>query len=69
MRRKKWQIVYYTIALCVIFIELVGTYNKCWIWVPKTFDIIPVANPPMGAVFFYAGGDVILAKIVSYWKE
>jgi len=69
MKRKKWQIVYYTIALCVIFIELVGTYNKCWTWVPKTFGLIPAANPPMGAVFFYAGGDVILAKIVSYWKE
>jgi hypothetical protein len=69
MIRKKWQIVYFTIALCVIFIELVGTYFRCWTWVPKTFDLIPAANPPMGAVFFYAGGDVILAKIVSYWKE
>ncbi|MEM0541803.1 hypothetical protein WFZ85_04190 [Flavobacterium sp. j3] len=69
MRRKKWQNVYYTIALCVIFIELVGTFFKCWTWVPKTSGLIPAANPPMGAVFFYAGGDVILAKIVSYWKE
>jgi len=69
MKRKKWQNVYYTIALCVIFIELVGTYCKCWTWVPKTFNAIPTANPPMGAVFFYAGGDVILAKIVSYWKS
>lgn len=68
MRRKKWQNVYYSIALCVIFIELVGTYFKCWTWVPKTFNVIPAINPPMGAVFFYAGGDVILAKIVSYWK-
>jgi hypothetical protein len=23
----------------------------------------------MGAVFFYAGGDVLLAKIVSIWKS
>jgi hypothetical protein len=69
MKRKKWQNVYYTIALCVIFIELVGTFFKCWTWVPKTFNLIPAVNPPMGAVFFYAGGDVILAKIVSYWKN
>ena len=69
MKRKKWQNVYYSIALCVIFIELVGTYFKCWTWVPKTFGIISAVNPPMGAVFFYAGGDVILAKIVSYWKN
>ena len=69
MKRKKWQNVYYSIALCVIFIELVGTFFKCWTWVPKTFGVIPAVNPPMGAVFFYAGGDVILAKIVSYWKN
>lgn len=69
LKRKKWNNVYYSIALCVIFIELVGTYFKCWTWVPKTFGVIPSVNPPMGAVFFYAGGDVILAKMVSYWKE
>jgi hypothetical protein len=23
----------------------------------------------MGAVFFYAGGDVLLSKIVDYWKS
>lgn len=69
MRRKKWANVYYSIALCVIFIELVGTYFNCWTWVPKTFGIIPAANPPMGAVFFYAGGDVILAKLVKIWEN
>jgi hypothetical protein len=69
MRRKKWQNLYYAIALCVIFIELVGTYFNCWTWVPKTFGIIPAINPPMGAVFFYAGGDVILAKMVQKWES
>lgn len=69
MKRKKWQNVYYSIALCVIFIELVGTFFQCWTWVPKTFGIISAVNPPMGAVFFYAGGDVLLAKIVSYWNS
>jgi hypothetical protein len=68
LKRKKWQNLYYFIALCVIFIELVGTYFECWKWVPKTFGVIPAANPPMGAVFFYAGGDVLLSKIVDYWK-
>ena len=69
LKRKQWQNLYYFIALCVIFIELVGTFFQCWTWVPKTFGIIPAANPPMGAVFFYAGGDVLLAKIVSKWKS
>lgn len=67
VKRKKWDNLYYFIALCVIFIELVGTYFRCWAWAPKTFGIIPAVNPPMGAVFFYAGGDVLLAKIVRLW--
>lgn len=69
LRRKRWNNLYYFIALCVIFIELVGTYFGCWAWTAKTFGLIPAANPPMGAVFFYAGGDVLLAKIVSAWKN
>ena len=69
LKRKKWQNLYYFIALCVIFIELAGTYFQCWKWIPKTFGLIPAANPPMGAVFFYAGGDVLLVKIVEIWKN
>ena len=69
MKRKRWQNLYYFIALCVIFIELVGTYFGCWTWVPNTFGLIPAVNPPMGAVFFYAGGDVLLVKIVSVWEK
>lgn len=68
LKRKKWQNLYYFIALCVIFIELAGTYFQCWKWIPKTFGLIPAVNPPMGAVFFYAGGDVLLVKIVEIWK-
>ena len=69
LKRKRWQNLYYCIALCVIFIELVGTYFQCWTWVPKTFGVIPAANPPMGAVFFYAGGDVLLVKIITVWEN
>lgn len=69
LKRKKWQNLYYFIALCVIFIELAGTYFQCWKWTPKTFGLIPAVNPPMGAVFFYAGGDVLLVKIVEIWKN
>jgi len=69
LRRKKWQNLYSFIAICVIFIELIGTFFRCWTWSPKTFGTIPAANPPMGAVFFYAGGDVLLAKIISLWEN
>lgn len=65
LRRKRWENMYYFIAVCVIIIELIGTYFKCWTWSPRIFGYLSTANPPMGAVFFYAGGDVLLAKIVS----
>lgn len=69
LKRKRWQNLYYFIALCVIYIELIGTYFQCWTWIPKIFNTIPAANPPMGAVFFYAGGDVLLVKIVELWEN
>jgi len=69
LKRKHWQNLYYCIALCVIVIELVGTYFECWTWVPKTYGVIPAANPPMGAVFFYAGGDLLLVKITTLWNN
>jgi hypothetical protein len=67
--RKRWENMYYFIALCVITIELAGTYFKCWTWVPNVFGYLPAANPPLGAVFFYAGGDVLLAKMVAIWNK
>ncbi|MFL9831102.1 hypothetical protein ABS764_09605 [Flavobacterium sp. ST-87] len=65
LKRKRWENLYFFIALCVVFIELVGTFFQCWTWEPEIFGIIPTVNPPLGAVFVYAGGDVLLVKIVE----
>ena len=65
IRRKKWQTLYFYIAFCVIFIELVGTYHGAWKWKPELYGFIKTLNPPIGAVFFYAGGDVLLVKIIQ----
>lgn len=67
--RKKWQNLYFLIALCVIYIELWGTWYGCWTWEAKIGGILPTANPPMGAVFLYGGGDVLLARIVRRWDR
>ncbi|MCG9791697.1 hypothetical protein [Flavobacterium algicola] len=69
LKRKQWQNLYCFIAICVIFIELIGTYYQCWTWIPTIFGYLPASNPPMGAVFFYAGGDSLLAKIVKAWDN
>ena len=69
IKRKKWQSLYFYIALCVIFIELVGTYNGAWKWKPILYGVIKTLNPPIGAVFFYAGGDVLLVKLVQLYDK
>lgn len=66
MRRKKWVNLYYLIALCVIYIELLGTGLRCWTWTPLIHGVIPTANPPVGVVFFYAGGDALLVRVVNW---
>ncbi len=70
LNKKNWNLKYSCIAFCVIYIELLGTSFGCWTWVPKIFGVIPTVNPPLGAIFIYAGGDVLLAKLVDmYWRE
>jgi len=69
INRKKWQNLYFLIALCVIYIELWGTWFGCWAWQAKISGLIPTANPPVGVVFLYGGGDVLLAKIVAKWLK
>ncbi len=69
MHRKKWQNLYFFVAVCVIYVELAGTFLGCWTWSPKMFGLLHTTNPPMGAVFFYAGGDVLLDKIVRAFEK
>ena len=33
------------------------------------WNTFPTVNPPLGAVFIYAGGDVLLAKIANIWSR
>lgn len=68
LKRKKWQNLYYFIALCVVFIELTGTFFQCWKWKPEIYGF-STTNPPMGAVFIYAGGDLLLSKIAGLWNK
>jgi len=69
IRRKRWQTLYFYIAFCVIFIELVGTYYGAWKWRSILYGQITTLNPPLGAVFFYAGGDVILVKLIQIYDK
>jgi hypothetical protein len=69
LKRKRWENLYCFVALSVIYTEISGVMLGCWDWRLKIFDVLPSGNPPMGAVFIYAGGDVLLAKIVDIWEK
>ena len=61
--------LYYYIAIYVLVVEFVGTYFGVWQWHEYAFGFIPVANPPVGAVFLYVGGDILLLKVKSYMQK
>lgn len=69
LRRKRYENLYCFVALSVIFTEVSGVMLNCWNWRSTMLWVIPSGNPPMGAVFIYAGGDVLLAKIVDIWQK
>ena len=72
LRRKQWDNLYFIVGLCALWVELVGTQFGCWQWSPLSFGVIPAANPPLGVVFFYAGGDAVLSKVdrlVTRWRQ
>jgi hypothetical protein len=69
LHRKRYENLYCFVALSVLFTEVSGVLLGCWNWRATMFGVIPSGNPPMGAVFIYAGGDVLLAKIVDIWQK
>lgn len=64
LRRKQWNTLYYYIAIYVLIIEFAGTYFEVWQWEELAFGFIPTANPPVGAVYLYLGGDSVLLRIM-----
>lgn len=60
--RPKERLFYLTMYLCIAFLEIVGTWYKCWHWPAFAFHIegkfLRSANPPSGISFFYFGLDL-----------
>lgn len=69
LRRRKWNSLYYYVALYVVVLELLGTFFNVWQWSDYAWGFIPMANPPMGAVFFYIGADSVLLRIMRYFDR
>lgn len=56
------RLFYLTMYLCVAYLEIVGTWYKCWFWPPFAVNIehpwLASYNPPSGISFFYFGLDL-----------
>lgn len=63
LRRKKYNAFYLLMGFVVLYLELAGTWVGCWKWRAERwfFDTV---NPPLGAIFIYVGGDILLGRIL-----
>jgi len=61
-KRPRERLFYLTMYLCIVYLELVGTYYGCWYWPPYALNLndtfLSSANPPSGISFFYFGLDL-----------
>ncbi|SMC46339.1 hypothetical protein [Moheibacter sediminis] len=62
MKRPRERFFYLTMYLCVVFLEIVGTWYDCWYWPKYALNLedtfLKSANPPSGISFFYFGLDL-----------
>lgn len=67
--RKRWQTLYLFIAAHALWTEVFGAALGCWVYSDRMYGLIPAANPPMGMVFFYLGGDIVIGKLAERWQS
>lgn len=63
LKRKKYNSFYLLMGFVVLYLELLGTFYGCWKW-KSDLGYLQTVNPPLGAIFIYVGGDMLLNKIV-----
>lgn len=60
-RKPRERLFYLTMYLCVVFLEIVGTWYESWYWPVYAFGLentLKSSNPPSGVSFFYFGLDL-----------
>ena len=71
LHRKNYNPFYFVMSFIVLALELVGTHFGCWLWEYR-WSIFSTVNPPVGAMFIYIGGDILLnktLKAVLRWRK
>lgn len=62
IKKPRERLFYLTMYLCVVFLEIIGTWYECWYWPLYALNLddtfLKSANPPSGISFFYFGLDL-----------
>lgn len=62
IKKPRERLFYLTMYLCVVFLEIIGTWYECWYWPLYVLNLedtfLKSANPPSGISFFYFGLDL-----------
>lgn len=61
--KKNKHTLYLVVGIIVLYLELVGTRFRCWTW-KEHISLFTTTNPPLGSIFIYIGGDVLLNRII-----
>ena len=56
-------------AVIVFAIEIIGTYFQCWTWQPESAYLFQTVNPPVGAVYIYVVGDIVVQFCASLFSR
>jgi hypothetical protein len=65
LQLKGWDPFYLLMAVIVFAIELIGTSYGCWAWRPDCLCVLHSANPPLGAVYIYVVGDMVVQYLAD----
>lgn len=60
---KRFNSFYLLMGFIVLYLEIIGTQSGCWTW-RLNISVFKTVNPPLGAMFIYVGGDILLTHLL-----
>lgn len=68
LHEKKYTPLYLIMSWLVIYLEIAGTAVGTWKWDLQQ-GLFTTINPPLGAIYFYTGGDRLIYKLTPYFIQ
>jgi len=69
LQLKGWSHFYMLMAIIVFIIEIVGTTFQCWTWQPESPYLFKTVNPPLGAIYIYVVGDIVVQYCANLFSR